>query len=71
VRWPRPRFEQAVNLARGRLERAEQKKVRMETYGKDKIVNELKGEVARAVAEEQTAKATYDQLKAAVVKLCW
>ena len=32
------------------------------SYAKDKMVKELKGEVAKAVAAEQAAKAAYHQL---------
>jgi HlyD family secretion protein len=63
--------ERVVEQARARLERAQQKKVRQETHTKDKTVKELKGEVARAVAAEQAAKAAYYQLKAAEAKSWW
>jgi uncharacterized protein (DUF3084 family) len=68
---PRDSDEHAVEQARVRLERAQQKKARLETYSKDKMVKELKGEVAKAAAAEQAAKATYDRLKTAVANLWW
>ena len=62
---PRDSDEQAVDQARGKLERAQQKKARLETYTKDKTVKELNDEVAKAAAAKQAAQSSYDRLKAA------
>jgi hypothetical protein len=63
--------EQANEQARVRLERAQQNKARLETVTKDNTVKDLEGEVARAAAAEQSAKATYDQLHANLAKSWW
>jgi hypothetical protein len=54
-----------------RLERAQKKKANLETHTKDKMVGDLMGEVAKAVATEEAAKAAFDQLNAAVANAWW
>ncbi|HEX3448573.1 MAG TPA: hypothetical protein VHS97_09995, partial [Isosphaeraceae bacterium] len=54
-----------------RLKRAQKKKANLETHTKDKMVGELMGEVAKAVATEEAAKAAFDQLTAAVANSWW
>jgi hypothetical protein len=54
-----------------RLERAQKKKANREAQTKDKMVGELMGEVAKAVATEEAAKAAFDQLTAAVANAWW
>jgi hypothetical protein len=68
---PRGSDERVVDEARARLERAQQKKARLENYAKDKMVKELKDEVASALAAEQAAKAAHDRLKAAEANSWW
>ena len=54
-----------------RLTRAQKKKAKLETHTKDKMVGELMGEVAKAAATEEAAKAAFDQLTAAVANAWW
>jgi hypothetical protein len=54
-----------------RLERARKKKANLETHTKDKMVGELMGEVAKAAATEEAAKAAFDQLAAVVANAWW
>jgi phage I-like protein len=68
---PRGADERVVEQARARLERAQQKKARLENYAKDEMVKELKDEVASVLAAEQAAKATHDRLKAAGANSWW
>jgi ribosomal protein S20 len=67
---PRDSDDRAVEQARDRLEQAQQKKTRLETYAK-KVVKDLDDEVTKVAAAEQAAKAAYDQLKAAVANPWW
>jgi hypothetical protein len=68
---PQGSDKRVVEQARGRLRQAEQKKTLLETNSKDKMVNDLKGEVARAAAVEQAAKAERDRLIAAQANQWW
>ena len=54
-----------------RLERAQKKKAILETHTKNELLGELMGEVAKAVATEEAAKAAFDQLTAAVANAWW
>jgi hypothetical protein len=54
-----------------RLERAQKNKANREAQTKDKMVGELMGEVAKAVATEEAAKAAFDQLTAAIANAWW